>query len=118
MLLYNISMSREILNEDLKLKDLPENVTPLNIFWSFCHTFNGYEAFNGMDCGLMANAALQTWEKERRLPQDLSELRGCLFFEARRWRHYGYDPDPQTLVYLKELLEAVPQILTEKGSGV
>ena len=111
-------MSREISNEELKLQDLPEDVTPLNTFWLFCHTFNGYEAFNNEGCGLMANKALQTWENEQSLPQDLSELRGCLFFEARRWRHFGYDPDPQTLFYLKALLEALRRVLTEKGSGI
>ena len=36
----------------------------------------------------------------------LSELslRACLFFEARRWRHYGDDPGPESLAYWRELV--------------
>jgi len=70
----------------------------------FALTFDGYEAF-GDECGNLANA-----RQEGRLPvegQTLSVLRGCLFFEQRRWRHFGEQPEGDNLRYMQALLDAI-----------
>ena len=37
----------------------------------------------------------------------LDDLRTCLFFEFRRWRHYGTEPDEEALPYFRELLVSI-----------
>lgn len=39
------------------------------------------------------------------LPSSITELRTCLFFEQRRWRHYGFDPDEQAMEYILALVD-------------
>ena len=62
----------------------------------FAITINGYEerAFEGAGgVGRLANAGRAQWQRTQTLPDDLMELRGCLFFEQRRAGKYTlFDP--------------------------
>jgi hypothetical protein len=62
----------------------------------FAVTINGYEepAFEGVGgVGTIANAVHAEWQRTRSIPDDLMELRGCLFFEQRRAGKYtDFDP--------------------------
>ncbi len=37
----------------------------------------------------------------------LDDLRTCLFFEQRRWRHFDRHPDEKSMTYIRALVEAV-----------
>ncbi len=39
--------------------------------------------------------------------ETLAELRTCLFFEQRRWRHYGENPDEVALSEIRKLVDAI-----------
>jgi hypothetical protein len=96
-----------ISNRELRVADIP---APDAEFWGaidrFALTFDGY-AQHPDDCGDVANAAAARYSECGDLPASLSELRTCLFFEQRRWRHFGEDPDADALRYVYALLDAI-----------
>ncbi len=63
-------------------------------------------------CAKLANAALERWRRTGKLPRSLGDLRCCLFFEQRRWRHYGYGFDEATLRYARELVGAMRELVS------
>lgn len=64
----------------------------------FAATFDGYEAMGSFDaCADLAN---------RGQPRTLTELRACLFFEARRER-FGFLPDARALKKIARLLSRI-----------
>lgn len=97
----------EIPNDQLHLTDIPADDADLDDLIRFAHTFNGYDAFGGFDaCADIANAGDHS---------SLSHLRACLFFEARRWRHFGEDPGPESLAYWHELVRKIRTCVEERG---
>ena len=98
----------EIPNEDLSLDLIPLPEAGWHEIGGFALTFNGYEFHGSLDaCGEIANHWLKTFTTSGALPQSLTDLRTCLFFEQRRWRHYGYDPDEETIDYIRALVAAI-----------
>jgi len=54
---------------------------------SFARILDGYGALGGLEpVAELANAASGRWRESGELPDDLVELRACLFFEQRRQR--------------------------------
>ncbi len=97
----------EIPNDQLRLADIPADDADLDDLIRFAHTFNGYDAFGGFHaCADIANAGDHS---------SLSHLRACLFFEARRWRHFGDDPSPESLAYWHELVGKIRACVEECG---
>lgn len=72
----------------------------------FALTFDGYAAFGGQ-VGDLANATLEKWEQTRELPRNLIALRACLFFEQRRYRHFGHEPGEDAMPYIRALIKAI-----------
>lgn len=99
---------KEISNTELEEKDIPLPNASWNIIGHFALTFNGYDYWGSFGkCGDIANRWAKAWQEKKLLPDSLTELRTCLFFEQRRWRHFGYDPDETTMVYIHALVEAI-----------
>jgi hypothetical protein len=46
--------------------------------------------------------------------EELAELRNCLFFEPRRWNHYGHAPDEEAMKSIRRL---VAQIRAKVDTG-
>ena len=68
-------------NEQLVLALIPDPEAELWGWERFAHSINGYDVMGGFEaCADLAN---------RGTPSTLTELRCCLFFEARRERHSG-----------------------------
>ena len=84
--------------------------------WHFAHLVDGYRT-HGDALGDMANASVSHFEREHEIDPllPLSDLRACLFFEARRYRHFGHDPDSDDTPYLRALVTAIRD-LTADGS--
>ena len=88
---------RLIPNEQLLLDRIPEPDAELSGWECFAHTINGNEVMGGFElCADLAN---------RGTPSTLTELRCCLFFEARRERHSGGMSTNE--VWIRELLRAI-----------
>jgi hypothetical protein len=65
----------------------------------FALTFDGYTYWGSFErCEEIA---------ETRQQVTLTDLRTCLFFEQRRWRHYGYAPDEEAMEYIHDLVEQI-----------
>ena len=75
----------------------------------FALTFNGYERFPEDQCAVIANKVRQGFSDSSLRLNDLTndELRGCLFFEQRRYRHFGEDPSGEDMRYIVALLSAI-----------
>lgn len=102
-------MPHEIKNDDLSVHDIPpadrENQQEIK---EFALTFDGYEYWGSFDaCADVANRWLQTWQKKRELPDSLTDLRTCLFFEQRRWNHFGHELDQEAQLYIIALVNAI-----------
>ncbi|SMO88787.1 SIR2-like domain-containing protein [Geodermatophilus aquaeductus] len=90
---------------DRRRVPVPPTTSDEGTIWTFALTYNGYRRHGGFGpTADLANAALASWEQDRRLPDDLASARAALFFEQRRWRHFGTDPRPHDLEYLRALL--------------
>jgi len=64
-------------------------------------------AHHADQCAHIANAAAHRYSQEGELPDSLDELRTCLFFEQRRWHHFGATPDGEAQRYFAALLQAI-----------
>lgn len=92
---------REIPNDGLTPDLLPLADADWTAIMEFALTFNGYDAAGGFQaCAAIADA---------RRHDSLTDLRTCLFFEQRRWRHWGVDPDEPGMEYIRDLVEKIRQ---------
>jgi len=55
----------------------------------------------------LSNRCATAYAERQVLPESLTELRTCLFFEQRRWHHFGEDPNGQSGTYIHALLEGI-----------
>jgi len=98
----------EIPNQALTLKNIPTSDANWNEISLFALSFDGYEFWRGAgDCGEFANQVLTNWKESEKLPESLSELRSCLFFEQRRYHHFGSSPENEDLEYIHALLTSI-----------
>lgn len=69
-------------------------------------TYFGYDRHGGVNAlGDIANSSLASWRESGGLPASESLIRGVLFFEARRWHHFGRLPDEEAEQYIRALVE-------------
>lgn len=88
--------------------EVPPPDAPLGELWRFALTFNGYERLGGFEATAeLANGARERWNLQSTLPAALDEARCALFFEQRRWRHFGYDPAGEDEQYIRALVQRV-----------
>ncbi len=90
---------REIANSDLTPADIPPPDADWESVGEFALTFNGFHRWGSFkECARIANAELH---------ESLDELRTCLFFEQRRWQHYGDEPDEEAMAYIRGVIEKI-----------
>lgn len=97
-------MSSQIPDAALRASDVP---TLFEEWSKLAATFDGYAEF-GDRCAEIANA---------RNPRTLSEYRACLFFEWRRWRHFGANPDDEARAYIWSLVEGIRSSLEKRNQA-
>jgi len=76
----------------------------------FALTFNAYDRLRSSDeVARVANEAQDRFVESGALPGTIEELRTCLFFEQRRWRHFDADPleDAEARPYILALVAAL-----------
>ena len=92
-------MSEQIRNEDLTAEAIPGPGARWGEIGAFALTFDGYAACGSFEaCAEIANAHRH---------DSLSDLRTCLFFEQRRWRHFGSTPDRKAMAGIREIVEKI-----------
>ena len=101
-------MPDKIANADLTENDLPVPYASWSIISRFALSFNGYEYWGSFDkCSEVVNKSAKIYRETEALAGSLTELRTCLFFEQRRWRHYGEQPSEQAMSYIHALIEGM-----------
>lgn len=104
--------SKDITNDALSFEDVPDAGSGWDVIQEFALTFDGYSYWGSFDrCGEIANESAQRYEADGVIPTTLEHLRTALFFEQRRWRHFGYPPDEQTMVYIRALVAGIQEIV-------
>lgn len=89
--------------DQLESSDVPPDNAELEDLFRFAYTFDGYQHWGSFSrCAEIANA---------RDYGTLDKLRTCLFFEARRWRHFGDLPDEEESRYWRSLVAEIRQRL-------
>ncbi|WP_273455763.1 hypothetical protein [Nevskia ramosa] len=92
-------LPEEIANESLQLQQIPASDAAFEVVEQFGYTFNGFKQLGSFAaCADIANEPLHN---------TLTELRACLFFEQRRWHHYGDTPDAEAVEYQRGLVEKI-----------
>ncbi len=104
-------------HRSLTSDDVPSPRADFDDIVTFAYTFDGYERFGVEACGELANATLTRFLADRTLPADLDELRGCLFFEARRWIVLEREPDTRARLYVGALLDRLAERLDVAHEG-
>jgi len=77
--------------------------------WKYALTVDGYNYASthlARDCGELANERMHLFSKTKSWEGTFEELRCCLFFEQRRYRHFGYDPEGDSLGAINALHQA------------
>jgi hypothetical protein len=101
----------QIRDSRLRPEDVPRSDCDEPELQLFALSCNGYAREGTLkNCARLADATRRRWERTGEVPGDLRRLRLCLFFEQRRTRksRSGFsDGDPQTLPYVRALVEAI-----------
>lgn len=95
-------MFKTISNKSLTLQSIPLPESSWYEISDFALTFRGYDLPN---CAELANS---------RSAKTLTELRASLFFEQRRYHHFGYDPLDEDLEYIRCLVKRIRSKVLEK----
>jgi hypothetical protein len=96
-----------IADEALNLDEVPRPDEPWPTIQRFAHTFHAYDRHGSFAaCAAIAGA---------RRRESLSDLRTCLFFEVRRWHHFGKDPDERAASYIRSLVADIRAALGERA---
>jgi hypothetical protein len=96
---------------DRRQTRVPPVTSDERAIWTFALTYDGYRRHGGFAGTTdIANEALTAWRRDGDLPDDLASARAALFFEQRRWRHFGDSPDPESLQYLRALLARIAEL--------
>ena len=98
---------RTITNAELTPADVPPADADWQAIADFALTFDGYERWGSFEkCAEIANAELH---------DSLDHLRTCLFFEQRRWRHYGDEPDEEALAYWRRIVAGIRTMVSDEN---
>jgi hypothetical protein len=97
-------MPDEIHNTDLRLDQIPPIDSDYSNIADFALSFDGYSRIK--DIGVFANKLVAEIQNDDAIVAKLTlaELRACLFYEQRRYHHYGEDPEGEDRDYINRLL--------------
>lgn len=101
-------MFDHVSNEDLQLVDLPAQDATWGEIIPLAITFDGYTYWGDFTtCAQLGNRIHNAFYEGEELPDDLTQLRTALFFEQRRYHHFGYPPGESDLDYIRALVKAI-----------
>jgi hypothetical protein len=104
----------EVPNEHLTASAVPPVTASWHTIVAFALTIDGYNAVGQRKCGQLANSVKSEFAKDVSSVETLSltELRSCLFFEQRRFNHFGHEPQDADRIFINALLQAIQRKIT------
>ena len=101
-------MFEQIPNTELTQSNVPLSGAGWVEITSFALTFDGYDFWGSFaKCAGIGNEGARLFAEQRLLPATLTELRTCLFFEQRRYHHFGESPDETVMQYIRALINGI-----------
>lgn len=98
----------KIPNSQLFENDVPSSRAAWSKILPFAQTFDGYEYWGNFEkCQQIAKQGIALFRSDQQLSQSLTDLRTCLFYEARRWNHLEKNPNKRGMEYIRALIEAI-----------
>lgn len=95
-------------NDALRLDDLPSPDADGTEVWRLADTFNGFKHWGSFErCAEIADRHFYDQQRD----SNMTELRTCLFFECRRWHHFGELPDWHCEPYVRGLIEKIRELV-------
>ncbi|HEX4984608.1 MAG TPA: hypothetical protein VFV71_00920 [Burkholderiales bacterium] len=92
-------MPADLANSELTPADVPSFKETWARIEPFALTFDGFRYWGSVEkCAEVAQA---------KRPGSLTELRTCLFYEARRWKLAGKAPDAKSMKFIRALVYAI-----------
>jgi hypothetical protein len=87
-------------------------VPSLNAKWleicQFALTYDGYRHTGSTNaCAELANSTRARHRSGKSVPGSLDHLRTCLFFEQRRFHHFGHEPEGSDFEYVQAIVLAI-----------
>ncbi len=105
----------KIPNSQLLDGDIPSRRAAWKNIIPFAQSFNGYAQWGSYEkCREVAHFGVELYKAKQETPQSLTDLRTCLFYEARRWKHLEKKPTKPGLTYIHALVEAIRTIVQSK----
>ena len=89
------------------------DVGDILLIWGYALSVDGYQYATenlGVECGDLANRKLEAFERSGIWQGSFAELRCCLFFEQRRWHHFGTEPTGNELMTIQALFSAIAKL--------
>ncbi len=98
----------KIPNSQLIENDIPNLHASWKKIEPFALTFDGYKHWGSFKkCREVAEEGVKSYRGKLEFTQSLTDLRTCLFFESRRWKHYEKAPSKKGMEYVHILVEAI-----------
>ena len=94
----------QIQTGELRETDLPNGYGEWSDYAKFAVTFAPRDRES---CTESASGAFSRWRRTGEVPRTLEELRACLWYEQRRWRFLGREPDTEGMRYAGALIRAM-----------
>ena len=108
----------KIPNSQLIENDIPHHNASWKKIEPFAVTFDGYKHWGSFKrCREVAEEGVKLYRGQMQLTQSLTDLRTCLFFESRRWKHYEKTPSKKGMEYVHILVEAIRVRVAAKEIG-
>jgi hypothetical protein len=85
--------------------------------WEFALSYNAYDRQGFERAAQIGNAVLEQWKARSELPSDLDTARAALFFEQRRFHHFGTDPTAENERYVRSLVERIRDLCGGRVPG-
>ncbi len=92
-------------NAELGITDIPRRGESWDTVSDFALSYDGYGT--GTTFPSWRAASCSAGPAAAPLPATLDELRGCLFYEQRRWHHFGEEPTGRSAEYMWALVDAI-----------
>ncbi len=104
-------------NDAHRARDVPGRAAPWEAIATFARSFDGAERPGGVArAAAIADRWEATFNQQGALPATLDDLRTCLFFEQRRWCHFGQPPDAAAMRCIHGLLATVRRLVRASPS--
>ncbi len=92
-------MTTDLANSELTPADVPSFKESWARIEPFALTFDGFRYWGSVEkCAEVAQS---------KSPGSLTELRTCLFYEAKRWKLAGKSPDAKAMRFIRAIVYAI-----------